>query len=68
MLGIEPKYTINPDKERVKAINKAKAAKKEKYGKEYCPCVPPKFHDDDTVCPCREYREHCHCCCGLYIA
>lgn len=40
---------------------------KEKYGKRYCPCSL--IRNDDTVCPCKEFREMkpgiCHC--QLYI-
>ena len=67
MLGIEPKYILNPDKEVVERVNKAKAKKKELYGEEYCPCVLTKFHGPDTICPCLEYREHCRCICKLYV-
>lgn len=33
----------------------------------YCPCVPRRFHTEDTLChPCKEARENRYCCCGLY--
>lgn len=36
---------------------------KEKYGKRYCPCSF--IRNEDTVCPCKEFREMeegiCHC-------
>lgn len=44
---------------------------KNKYGKPYCPCVNPEMYNDDTICPCKNFRdnvsigEECHC--GLYI-
>lgn len=44
---------------------------KEKYGECYCPCVIPSFYSEDTICPCKNFREEvsvgeeCHC--GLYI-
>lgn len=36
----------------------------------YCPCVNPAFHNEDTKCMCKAFREApagetCHC--GLYI-
>ena len=34
----------------------------------HCPCVPPQDWNEDTICPCKNYREQggkCHC--GLYI-
>lgn len=36
---------------------------KEKYGKRYCPCSI--IRNEDTICPCKEFREMeegtCHC-------
>ena len=63
-----PNYTLNPDQEVVEKVIKARTAKCEKYGKNYCPCVPIKRHCEDTVCPCKDYRENGICICGLYIA
>lgn len=43
--------------------------KKNAYGKMYCPCVAPNGHNQDTICPCTEFRQAkegvCHC--GLYV-
>lgn len=62
----------NPDKETVEMIRNNLKNNKEKYGKQYCPCVLPNNHNDDTVCMCKEFRDQidrgepgeCHC--GLY--
>jgi ferredoxin-thioredoxin reductase catalytic subunit len=34
------------------------------YGKRYCPCKLDRT--DDTVCPCKEFRETKHCHCGIF--
>lgn len=60
------KYIFSDDKEHVVKIQAACERKKEKYGKGYCPCVAPKGHNDDTICPCKEYRETGYCHCGMY--
>lgn len=54
-----------------KVVQKIKLALRERtlmYGKPYCPCSLQRT--EDTVCPCKEFREdknmqRCHC--GLYI-
>lgn len=44
---------------------------KEKYGDCHCPCILPSLYNEDTICPCKNFREEvfvgekCHC--GLYI-
>lgn len=53
---------LNPDKKIVSII---KEKLKETNG--YCPCVPNSFWDENTKCPCKEYREIGNCRCGLYI-
>lgn len=41
------------------------------FGAPYCPCVNPDNYNEDTICPCKNFRENtsvgeeCHC--GLYI-
>ena len=50
----------NPDKEYVENILKAI---KENDG--YCPCVIKK--NEDTLCPCKEFRDNKICHCKLYI-
>ncbi len=58
------KIIKNPDKEIVSEI---KQKLKETNGN--CPCVLPDAWNDDTKCPCKNFREQttpgeCHC--GLY--
>jgi ferredoxin-thioredoxin reductase catalytic subunit len=31
----------------------------------YCPCVREK--EEDTLCPCKYYRDTLHCHCSLFI-
>lgn len=31
----------------------------------HCPCVPER--NDDTICPCKHYRESGECHCQLYV-
>lgn len=65
--------TLNTNKELVAEIRNKLKENKEKYGKQYCPCVLPHNHNEDTVCMCKEFREQmesrepgeCHC--GLYV-
>lgn len=62
----------NPDKETVEIIRSNLKNNKAKYGKQYCPCVLPNNHNENTVCMCKEFRDQiergelgeCHC--GLY--
>lgn len=60
---------LNDDKEQVEYIKQKLKENKEKYSKQYCPCVLPNNHNEDTICPCKEFREMeegmCHC--GLFI-
>ena len=46
------------------AIIKALEHNKEKYGESYCPCRYPR--NEDTICPCKPFRESGDCVCGLY--
>ena len=46
------KITINPDKEVAEI---AKQRLKELGGQ--CPCVLPPFHNADTRCMCKEFRD-----------
>lgn len=50
----------NPDKE---FLNKILKAIKENDG--YCPCVL--YKNEDTICPCKEFRENKKCHCKLYV-
>lgn len=64
--------TINTNKELVAEIRAKLNDNKEKYGKQYCPCVLPNNHNENTICMCKEFRDQiergelgeCHC--GLY--
>lgn len=63
------RVTMNSNKELVAEIRAKLRENKETYGKQYCPCVLPNNHNDDTVCMCKEFREqmergeegYCHC-------
>lgn len=67
------KIRLNDNIELVNEVKNKLKNNKEKYGKQFCPCViPSKYNDennDDYVCMCKEFREQesgeCHC--GLYI-
>ena len=55
------KIIPNSDKEIVKEID---SKLRESGGN--CPCVLPTFWNNDTLCPCKEFREQstegfCHC-------
>ena len=43
----------------------------EKYGRAFCPCLPPHLFEsensDDYICKCKKYRDGEGCCCGLHI-
>ena len=60
------KFIYVDDMQHVEKIKKAIEKKREKYGDGYCPCVSPLAHNEDTVCPCKEYRENGYCCCKMY--
>lgn len=32
----------------------------------HCPCIPIEDYSEDTVCPCKKFREELKCCCNLY--
>lgn len=60
------KYVFADDPKVVERIKNGIKIKTDKFGAGYCPCVPPKQHSEDTICPCKEYRETGHCHCGMY--
>ena len=60
------KYILSDDASAVERIRKGIEKKKERFGAGYCPCVTPLAHSEDTICPCRTYRETGYCRCGLY--
>jgi len=31
----------------------------------YCPCRVDR--NEDTICPCKDFRDSGDCCCGLYV-
>ena len=51
---------LNPNTKVVEAIRKRLVVTKG-----YCPCVPEQ--SEDTICPCKKFRETGHCCCQLYV-
>lgn len=57
---MENKIITNPDIKYVQGIIKGLIAKGG-----YCPCQVAKT--EDTLCPCKPFRETGHCCCKLYI-
>lgn len=63
---VKAKFVLSDDEEQVKRINNGLARKKEKYGEEYCPCVPPSMHSPATICNCEEYLRTGKCHCGKY--
>ena len=49
---------------KAEAITKALDNMEEKYGERYCPCRVPRT--EDTICPCKEFRDGGKCICGLF--
>lgn len=60
------KYIYVDDKEHIEKIKRGLAKKEEKFGKPYCPCVTKLLHSEDTICPCKEYRNTGNCHCKMY--
>jgi ferredoxin-thioredoxin reductase catalytic subunit len=60
------KFIYVEDKQHIEKIKNGLKKKEEKYGKAYCPCVVPAAHCEDTICPCKEYRETGYCHCKMY--
>ena len=60
------KYIFVDDAEHVEKIKKGIERKREKFGEGYCPCVASPAHCEDTICPCKEYRENGFCHCKMY--
>tara|TARA_Y100000310_G_scaffold61798_1_gene57036 strand:+ start:2478 stop:2771 length:294 start_codon:yes stop_codon:yes gene_type:complete len=68
------KAGINPNKENIDNIIKGLLAKKQKFGKIYCPCravTGNKEKDKEIICPCVFHRGEIplqgHCLCNLFI-
>ena len=53
---------LNPDKTVVKAIRN-----RLKITKNFCPCLPETEWNENTLCPCKAFREDLYCCCQLYV-
>jgi ferredoxin-thioredoxin reductase catalytic subunit len=56
------KVILNPDKTVVKAIRNRLIITEGQ-----CPCVQEDEWTQDTICPCKKFREDKECCCGLYV-
>ena len=56
----KPGWTLNPNDKTVNMLLKLC----EKNSGE-CPCKGNQ--SEDKRCPCSDYREKDHCCCGLYV-
>jgi len=54
------KVILNPDKEKVKQIRE-----KLKLNLNHCPCRL--LADDNSLCPCLDFRETQECICQLFI-
>lgn len=54
------KTTLNPDSDFVKTMRQ-----KIQSNSGYCPCKQEK--KPENKCPCKDFREHQDCHCGLYI-
>lgn len=60
------KYILVEDEAHVERIKNGIKRKTEKFGAGYCPCVTTAAHCEDTICPCKEYRETGVCHCKMY--
>lgn len=63
-------FRLNPNKEITESLLNALIERKNKYGKEYCPChriTENKKDNEKIVCPCIYHKDeikkqgHCHC-------
>lgn len=54
------KMVLNPDKQAVKQVREGL-----KMRNGYCPCLV--LMNEDTKCPCKDFREDKKCHCGLYV-
>ena len=63
-VGSKPLMELSDDLEHVSKIRAGLQRNKNKYGEKYCPCRLD--HIEDTICPCKEYRESGNCHCKLY--
>lgn len=53
---------LNPNDKVVAAITKRLI-----ITEGYCPCNQVGVDKEDTLCPCKKYKETDYCCCGLYV-
>ena len=53
---------LNPNERVVNAIKK-----RLQLNNGYCPCNQGETPIEDTLCPCKQYRENHYCCCTLYV-
>lgn len=65
---------VSKDEKLVKEIRNKLKENKDKYGKQYCPCVLPTLYtsenNEDYVCMCKDFlldTEEGECHCGLYV-
>ncbi len=56
------KTKLNPNQKIVEAIRNRLATTNGQ-----CPCVPQEQWTEDTICPCKDFREHGECHCTLYV-
>ena len=53
---------LNPDKKVVYAIKR-----RLRVTNGQCPCISQEKWSEDTICPCKKFREEDECCCQLYV-
>lgn len=61
-LYIKHGWKLNPNEKIVEGITKAI-----KRNEGHCPCHNKYSGTDDSICPCKAYREEDCCCCMLYV-
>ena len=59
---VYPDTKLNPDQ-----IIVGKIVNAIKKNEGHCPCNQGSTPKEDTVCPCKKYREQHFCCCNLYV-
>ncbi|MPM77466.1 hypothetical protein SDC9_124469 [bioreactor metagenome] len=57
---MKKKMILNPNKKIVESI-----CKRLEITGGYCPCIPEQ--NEDTICPCKDFRENQYCHCTLYV-
>ena len=53
---------LNPNEKIVNAIKK-----RLEITNGQCPCISEDEWTEDTLCPCKVFRENQYCCCCLYV-